>query len=316
MPLAQFPVDRRRTAIAIQYTNEELISDIVLPRKPVGGERFDWKQYRLDEAFKRVDTLVGRTGQVQNVEFGFDMREGRTKDYGLQNPVPQKDIDNSGPGYDPLDENTEHITNWMLLDRELRVVNTVFNTNNYPAGNLMTLAGADQFSNYTIDPTTPATESDPIGVLEEAKSVMIAKPNMAIMGENTWGWIRRHPKMISAYHGNDGRNGLVPRAFFEEMFNMQLVVGSAWLDTNRPGMPANLSRLWDHDIALLRIDPTATVQSGMTWGLTAQWGARRTYNWFDQDIGLDGGRYVRVGEHLQEIVTAPMFGFLIKDVHP
>lgn len=316
-PLANFPVDRRRTAIAIRYTNEEMIADRVMPRQRVQGERFTWKQYRIGEAFKRINTLVGRTGQVQDIEFGYEEKEGRTKDYGLQNPVPQKDIDNAvNSDFDPLDDNAAMVTNWVLLDREKRVADTVFNAANYAAGNVMTLStAADKFDNYVIDETTPANESDPIGVLEEAKRVMVSKPNLAIMGEETWSKIRLHPKLISAFHGNSGRFGMVTRAFFEEMFNMTLIVGSAWIDSARPGQTPTRSRLWNNDIALLKIDPTANVQTGMTWGMTAEWGGRKVYNWFDQDIGLDGGRYIRVGEHVSEIVTAPEYGFIIKDVH-
>lgn len=314
-PLANFPVDQRRTAIAIRYVNEEMIADRVMPRKQVPGERFTWKQYRVGEAFKRVDTLVGRTGQVQDIEFGYDEREGRTRDYGLQNPVPQKDIDNAQNGYNPLDDNTTMITNWVDLDHEKRVADTVFDVNNYPSDNRNTLAGADQFSNYVIDEATPANESDPIGVIEESKRVMVAKPNLCVMGENTWSILRQHPKLISAFHGNDGRHGLVTRAFFEELFGVTLVVGSAWVDNARQGQAPTRERLWNNDIALLRIDPTANVQSGMTWGMTAMWGTRKVYRWFEQDIGLDGGQYVRVGEHCQEIVTAPDYGFIIKAAH-
>lgn len=316
MPLANHPVDRRRSAIAIRYMNESLIHRIVMPPVPAGGERFTWFKYRSGEAFRTVNSLVGRTGQVQDIEFGYDEVEGRTKDYGLQTPVPQKDIDNAPAGSgDILDQKTEMVTQWVELDREKRVADTVFDINNYATSNRLTLSGAGQFSNYTLDTDTPANESNPIGVIETAKRTMLARPNLCIMGEDTWSILRQHPKLISAQHGNEGRYGLMTEEFFQEMFGMQLVIGAARLDATREGQTPNPARLWDNDIALLRIDPTANIQSGMTWGMSPEWGARRVYRWFDQDIGLDGGQIVRVGEHCTEIVAAPDYGYIIKAAH-
>jgi hypothetical protein len=297
------------------YRNQEMIADRIMPRQQVGGERFTWKQYRIGEAFKRVNTLVGRIGQVQDMEFGYDERDGGTRDYGLQNPVPQKDIDNAPPGYNPLDDNTIQLTNWIELDREKRVADIVFNVNNYAPNNVITLAGSDQFSNYIMNPADPTAESSPITVIEEAMESMIAQPNLCVMGRRTWGIIRRHPRMISAFHGNDGTSGLMSQAFFQELFGVELVVGSSWVDNARAGQAPTRDRLWNGDVALLRIDNTANIQSGMTWGMTAQWRNRVTYRWFDQDIGLDGGQLVRVGEHCAEIVTAPEYGFIIKAAH-
>lgn len=318
MTLAPFPLDRRRTALAIMYRNNDFIADIVMPRRPVPGRRFTWKEYRIEDAINTLHTEVGRTGRPQQVEFGFDEHEGRCRDYALEDPVPQRDVmDSRGTDYDPLDTATQHLVNWMELDRERRVASVVFDTNSYSPSNVITLAAAsDKFDNYTLDPATPANESDPVNVISEAVDSMFAPPTHMVMGRNTYRIMAQHPKIVSAFHGNEGRYGMVPPEFLGQLFQIpNVVVGQAWTNSVARGQGTSPVRLWDQDIAILRIDPTANIESGMTWGMTAQNENRQIFSYFDENIGVYGGTKVRIVESLLEVVAAPEYGFLIKAAH-
>ena len=94
-PNRPFVTSPRLTAFAIGYRNPayNFIADAVLPRVPVGAEKFSWTEYPLEEGFRVVDNRVGRTGRVNRVEFSGAQRESAVEDFGLDAPVPYSDIE-------------------------------------------------------------------------------------------------------------------------------------------------------------------------------------------------------------------------------
>lgn len=312
MASANFRIDPRQTLISITYENEAMVADKVLPRVRAGNKRYSYKKYRLGETYRIQNTQVGRTSRPNETEYGYDIFEGTTKDYGLEDPIPQDDIDS---GENVLDDSTVMTTEKVLLDRERRVAALVTDAGNYAYSTA--LVGNAKFSNHTIDSGTPANESHPIQVIQAGIDTMIRRPNMMVLSQTVFSQLAQHPKIISAYHGNDGKYGLATVDFLKELFMLEdVVVAGAWKDTSRIGQAdsvSNLSRIWGKSIALLHVNPRASLRQGVTWGLTAQWKSRTVKTMFDPDIGLEGGQRVRVGEHLDEIVTAKEFGYLIAD---
>lgn len=89
-PNRPFQSDPVLTAIAVGYKNPESsrIADDVMPRHTVGGEKFGWTEFPIDEAFNTPDARVGRKGRVNQLEFGGKTRTSEVEDYGLDAPVP------------------------------------------------------------------------------------------------------------------------------------------------------------------------------------------------------------------------------------
>lgn len=119
------------SAIAIAYRNTDLIADEVMPRSPVEKYDFAWTKYDIAERFTIQTTLVGRKTRPNQIDYKTTEEKSSVEDYGLDSPVPQTDIDNAKHNYNPLAHAAEATTDLILLDREVRVVNTVFNTKNY-----------------------------------------------------------------------------------------------------------------------------------------------------------------------------------------
>ena len=154
MSNAPFPINPALTAIAIAYRNTRLIADQVLPRVPVGAQEFKYLKHDLAEGFTVPDTKVGRKSRINQVDFSATEETGATQDHGLEAPVPQRDIDNAPANYDPLGKASEQTTNLILLDREVRASNLLFNSANYAAGNKATLSGTSQWSHVDSNPMT------------------------------------------------------------------------------------------------------------------------------------------------------------------
>lgn len=302
---APFPIDPVQTAIAIAYKNAAMIADEVLPRVPVAKKLFKYRLHNLADGFTLPDTKVGRTSQPNQVEFGFTDTPDSTNDYGLDNPIPNDDIKNAPEGYSPVDHGTMQLTNIILLDREVRTSDVVFNENSYAANNKITLSGSSQWS----DPS-----SDPGAVTDEAFESMVMRPNIGILGQKTATALRRHPRIVRAYNRTDGSDGKVPLAYLAEYFEVErIIVGQGMVNIARPGQKPTLVRVWGNHASFIYRDSLATAQSGTTFGFTAQFGSRVAGSIADPDIGLNGGTRQRVGESVKEVVSAPDLGFFFKN---
>ena len=228
MSFAPFPITPELTAIAIAYKNTSLIADNVLPRVPVGRQSFKHRLFALGDAFTLPYTKVGRTSAPNRVEFGFTEVTSSTSDYALDDAIPQADIENAPPGYNPLGRGVEMITSLIQLDREVRTANLVFNTNSYGASNKQTLSGTSQFSDFA--------NSDPLGIILAALDGCVMRPNIGVIGQSVWTKLRQHPKVVKAVLGNAGDSGVVSREAVAQLLELEaLYIGSGFVNTAKKG---------------------------------------------------------------------------------
>lgn len=300
------------TAIALAYQNKELIADAVLPRTTVTARTFKWDEHTKADGFTIPSTLVGRKGQVNEVEFSAVEREASCNDYGLGFTVPQEDVDaaNGKPGLDPLGRHTEGTTDLILLDREKRVADLVFDANTYPTGNKETLSGTSQWSDFA--------NSDPVENILAAIESMIMRPNTLVLGSQTVYQLRRHPKVIASVYptgGNAANGGVATVDMLRELFEIdRILIGRAYHNSSKPGQTAAYSRLWGKHASLLRINPLAGVRGNdISFGATAEFGNRIAYTRPDPDIGLKGGTRGKVGESVKELITAADCGYFFQN---
>ncbi|MBN0301409.1 phage capsid protein, partial [Pseudomonas aeruginosa] len=99
-----------------------------------------------------------------------------------------------------------------------------------------TLSGTDQWS----DPA-----SNPLPEITDALDSVILRPNIGVLGRRTATILRRHPKIVKAYNGTLGDEGMVPMAFLQELLELEAIyVGEARLNIARPGQNPSLIRAW------------------------------------------------------------------------
>lgn len=316
-----FPIDATLTAIAIGYRNpaHTLIGTRVLPSLQVLSEQFKWQEYPLTEGFELVDTRVGRKSRPNQVEFTVTERDGSVEDHGLDDPIPYSDINAAARAraenrstFDPRSTAVEGITNYLSLAREVRVANLVQDANSYPAAQRLTLVGGDKFSDFE--------SSDPFDVIDGAMdSTLVYRPNTHVMGHSVWSKLKKHPRLIKAVKGGLTEDGAITRQQYCDLFEIplaSLLIGEARLNTARKGQNPSLSRVWGNHIELLYLDTSkSTTKDGkISFGFTAELGTKVSGSIEDNDIGLDGGERVRVGEKVREFICAKDVGFQLRDV--
>ena len=204
------------------------------------------------------------------MEFITTREESSTQNHALDIAVPQDDIDNALPNQDPRARATMVVTDRVELNREKRVADIVHSAATYPAAQVDTLAGTDQFSDFT--------NSDPVGVLTTRLSSMPMRATAAVFGRGGWDIFKRHPKIINSITGQAGvTNGVARREAVADLLELEnIYVGDSWGNLAKPGQAANRQRLWSNNhIALLYQSPLGNLTQGSaTFMITAQWGNR------------------------------------------
>jgi len=311
-----FPIQSELTAITLAYQNRRLIADEVLPRTPVPSREFKWLQMGRDQMFTVPETAVGRKGQPNEVEFGGTETAGFVRDFGLDDVVPNEDLESAPAGFDPLGTAVTGITELVALDREKRVADLIFNTNTYPSANRSTLSGTSQWSDYS--------NSDPYTAIQTALDGMLMRPNIGVIGRLAWTRLRVHPKITAALapsaNGNTSTSNAAGQpATLQAVADLleldQIIVGEAFINTAKPGQTASLSRCWGKHMAFLHQNPVATIRgNAVTFGFTAEWGNRVSGSMPEPKVGLRGAQRVRVGESVNELIVASDVGYYFQNI--
>ena len=306
MAIRPFPIDPKLTAIAIAYRNPDvvLIADSVLPRTPTSQE-FKWLEYDLAQGFTVPDTRVGRKSVPNEVEFKAEERTDKVEDHGLDDIVPNEDVEADNQGVDPLGTSTAYLTNLVNLGREQRVASKVFNPASFSANNQATLSGTSQWSHES---------ADPVAAIGDALDSPIIRPNIAVFGQQTWTKLRRNVKIVQAIKGTAQGAGMVSRQEFAEFFELQeVLVGAGFVNQAKKGQAANMSRVWGKHAAFVYRDRAAGPQAGVTFGFTAEWGNKIAGSIDEPKIGLTGSQRVRSGERVKEVICARDLGYFFQN---
>lgn len=300
------------TAIALAYTNREMIADQVLPRINVTAREFKWDEHAKSSMFQVPSTLVGRKGSPNEVEFSAVEKTSSVKDFGLDDVVPVEDIEaaQGKPGLDPLGRAVEGVSQLIMLDREIRTADLMFNPATYPVGNKVELSNAnDKWTAYA------QTASDPVDDILTAKEAALMPFNTCVMGEKVWFALRRHPKLLAAYFPvNATGGGILSLQQFQELFEFdRVLIGRAKKSTVKPGQNLVLGDVWGNHFAMMHQNPLASLRgNGITFGATAEYGTRFAGTMDEPKVGLRGATRVRVGEMVTELITAADCGYLIQ----
>ena len=310
-----FPVNPELTAIALAYQNPEsdLIADLVLPR--IGTpKKFKYTKYTTEQGYTVPETRVGRKSEPNMVDFGGTDVQDEAVDFGLDDLVPNDEIDafNSMPKpatggpIGPMEVSTMMLTGLVQLDREIRVANVVFALATYSAANRTTLAGVTQWSD--------TANSDPLKAITDAMDMPLVRPNKLVLGQVTWTSLRRHPKIVQAIGKSAQGAGYASRQAVAELLELnEIIVGRGFYNTAKKGQPPAYTRAWGKHASLIHVDKLAAQTLQPTFGWTAQWGGKIAGNIPEPKAGLRGGQRVRSGESVKEVISSTDAGYFFQN---
>jgi hypothetical protein len=143
-----------------------------------------------------------------------------------------------------------------------------------------------------------------------ALDVPVVRPNVLVLGQQTWTGLRQHPKVTAAAFPSGGNalggGTVLQREALAALLEIdEVIVGPAWYNTAKPGQTPSLARLWGKHASLIYRAPQVETVNDVTFGFTAQWGDRIAGTIErDPSVGLRGGTRVRVGESVKEEISA------------
>ncbi|NVM78899.1 hypothetical protein FHW83_004730 [Duganella sp. SG902] len=316
MSTTAFPINPELTAIAIAWRNsaDSLIADRVLPRVPT-AMRFKYTKYDIAQAFTLPGTKVGRKSEPNMVDFGGTDVTDECVDYGLDDMIPHQELvaweqmekPASGGPIDPRQISTMFLTNLVLLDREVRAANLIFNPANYNAALQQTLSGTSQWSDYA--------NSNPINAILYALDQPIVRPNKMTIGRAGFTALRQHPKVVQSVYKSAQNAGTVSIDQLKEVLELdEICVGGAFVNTARKGQAPQMQRTWGKHCSFTYTDIQAAQTGQPTFGFTAQFGGRVAGNIAAPTVGLRGSERIRAGESVKEVICAPEAGYFFGNI--
>ena len=295
-------IDPALSNVSIKYTNDSFIADLVFPVIKVNKQT--GKYYVYDKANLRVDATARAAGSGANeIDLGLSTVSFACDDHALKSFVADEIQDQAEAALNPLVDETETITEKLMLDRELTLATMLADTAQVTQNT--TLSGTTQWSDYS--------NSDPIGDVRTARttvhSTTFKKPNTLILGKQTYDQLCEHPAIIERVKYS--QLGVVTAELLARIFQVQnVLIGEAGRNTAAEGATDSLSYVWGKHAWVCYIAPKVTPKT-LTFGITFTYATRQVKRWRDEDRE---GTYVRVGSdnYVQKIVAVGA-AYLIKN---
>lgn len=245
-------VDKVLTNISLAWPNNEFVGERLFPVVKVS------KQTDMYYWFGR-DSWVPETsdyrapGSVANEipGVGVALDTYYASEHSLQIPVTDEERQNSDSPMSPDRDATEHVTQKILLGRELAMKNLVTNTANYATGLSVTLSGTDRWNDYT--------NSDPVDDIKVGKRAVHAKvyfePNTAIIPYQVMSVLEDHPDIIERIKYTD--RAILTKEIIAAVFQIPNIIVPGVAVGAGVGFAITSSYLWGKDVVLAYVPPRA-----------------------------------------------------------
>lgn len=296
-------VDPALSNVSVKFTNDTFIADLIAPMVKVAKQT--GKYYVYDKSNLRVDTTLRAGGSPANeVDFGMAPKGTFScDDHALKGFIDDLVQDQADAALNPLIDETEALTEKLLLDRENNLALLLQNTANLTQN--VTLSGTSQWNDYG--------NSDPVGDVRTARTTVhtntFKKPNTMILGKQVFDMLIEHPQIIERIKYS--QLGVVTEELLARVFQVEeILVGEAGQNTAKEGQTDALSYVWGKNAIIAYIAPKVTLKM-VTMCVTFTYETRLVKRWRDEDRE---GTYVRVGnDNYQQAIIASGCGYLIKN---
>lgn len=187
-------IDPILTTVAQGYQNAEFVGMSLFPSVPVGQRGGKIITFGKED-FALYATARAPGAGTKRIQFGYSGAAYALEQHALEGLVPFEIMQEAAavPGIDLGRGAIVKVQNTIGLRLEYAQAVLATTAGNYAASNKVTLAGVDQWSDYS-------GTSDPVDDIEVAKEAIRAKVgkrgNTVVMGAAVFAKLRQHPKII------------------------------------------------------------------------------------------------------------------------
>jgi hypothetical protein len=295
------------TNLSIAHQPQEYVSEKLFPTIPVVKEA--GKFFTLDASralFRRVDTLRAPRARARLVDWATGTDTYVAEEHAAAAQVDDRERDNATNPIEPDAAATEAATEAVLLGREKAVADLATTSANYPVANVLTLAGATQWSAIaTGDPVND------VMVISEAIRANTGKwPNTMILPAAVLAKLRLNAKVIDRIKYTVRQDKILGSDLLSALWGIENVYIAASVEnTAAEGAAAvAMSDVWGKDVVIAYVNPTPRIRS-ISLGYVFQVGTRKTKRWREEAESSD---YVQTYEIRDEKIVASGAGGVIK----
>jgi hypothetical protein len=221
--------------------------------------------------------------------------------------VADEDIENSQAPTDPLTDATEHLTELLLVNKEIEAKTILTDTAQMTQN--VTLTGPDQFNDFD--------NSDPFSVFEQGKQTVHAATHKEVnrvgIPKQVWDKLKYHPAFLEKVKYTQ-RGQITPDLLAALLEVDQVIIMKAGYNTTREGQTDAMGYIWGKDIVMAHVADKLTGKT-LSLGLNYQWSKKsKTIKRLRGVVEDDReGQYVRIGgDYRQQKLISAECGFLIK----
>lgn len=297
-------VDPLLSSISVMFRNPVYIASDIAPMIPSQVDAGKYAVYNQadwfrDEAAKRAAGTRAKRG-----DYGITFESFLCEEVAFAREVPDEIRRNAMDPIRPDQDATEYATDKILLAKEVRVATKMTTTANWATGHNVTLAGAQQWSDYA--------GSDPVSDIETAVDTIHGKTglrvNTMVLPWPVWHKLKHHPDIVDRIKYS--QKGIVQIDLLQELFEIEriLVARALYTTTNEGQATVTYQYVWGKDVVLAYVARTPGVQTPTAMYQFSS-GARGVRRWREEAEHQD---VVEAYELIDEKIISNLLGYVIK----
>lgn len=296
-------IDPILTTVAQGYKNAEFVGNVLFPVVPVGQRGGKIITFGKED-FRLYATARAPGANTKRINYGYSGDPYALTQHALEGQVPFELMDdaNAVPSINlgtVAVNKTQNIIGLRLEHAQAGIATTA---GNYAAGNTVTLAGTDQWSDYA--------NSDPQADIKNAKEVVRQKigrrPNVMEISAAVYSVLQYHPQVIDRikYTGRDSATPELLAALFDVK---RVVVGDAVYENDA----GTMVDCWGKHVVLAYTEISSVADMGLpSFGYTYQLGGYPIVESAYQDRNAKSWIYP-VTDEVEPVIAGTTAGFLI-----
>jgi len=207
------------------------------------------------------------------------------REHALEELTPDEEI-TENPGESPEADSVEDLTNRLLLAKELRARDLLYNPASYYNDHVFSLGAGEHFDDFGT--------SNPIELFRDLHRTFYKTlgvvPNVAVIPWTAMSYLEDHPAIIARYAALGGV--ITPEQIANVLGLRRIIVPGGSYNNENPGQAAALSEIWGNNIVMGLI-PNRAARRTPALGYEFLWpiaGARGTEDSVSTDRRRDNDR--------------------------
>lgn len=312
-PLSDFAT----AAFAAANSMENFVAERFAPAINVGKQSAFYPV--IDpQAFQRAEVngaLRAPKTRANKVDWTLSSAQFFCHNYALAHDIALEDMRNEDAAVNLRENGTLLVVGGLKLLQEIRVANLVTSISNVGSG--VVLTGVNKWSD--------AVNSDPLAAITTAQAFIRQRtglrPNTAVVDEDTFAIMRRHPQLIDYYKYTAG--GLLPASLIANLIGIpeaNLLIAGGVRDNQREGLGASsITNIWGNCFVLAHVGANLGQQSQIPVA-RFQWNENGVYpnnlgvlTSQDDSAGSTHSETIEVGHFQSENIVARNLCYTIRD---